>query len=171
MGHPVNLLSLLALGLTAGLLLVAPTPLHAQDSSTMQHDSAMMHEDSGMMDKSEMGHAMETPNLMFMGAGKRKASGDYEIVDAKGKQTIKFTQDFAVEPAPDTYLVLAASDQPDAQSLYLAKLKKPIGSQSYDVPKGTDFSKYSKLLIWSKKSHALLASADLAASGHMMMDK
>ena len=160
----------------ASLVLLSPAPLHAQhDSAMMKHDPAMMHADSGMMesgmmkkDHEMMGHEGMERNMMFVGAAGHKATGDYEIAEVKGKQQIKLTSDFGVDNAPDLYLVLATSETPDARSVYVAKLKSATGSQSYDVPMGTDLSKYTKLLVWSKKSNALIASADLASSGHMM---
>ena len=159
------------LAVLVGLVLLSPAPLHAQhDSAMMKHDPAMMHADSGMMKKDNkmMGHEGMEPNMMFMGAAGHKAAGDYEIAEVNGKQQIKLTPDFGVDQAPDLYLVLATSETPDARSVYIAKLKSATGSQSYDIPKGTDLSKYTKLLVWSKKSNALIASADLASSGHMM---
>ena len=141
--------------------------MNAHDSATMPHETGMMKNDS-MMNHEPMGHDAMAPNMMFMAAGGHKAAGDYEIVNANGKQQIKLTDDFAVDNAPDTYLVLAMGDQPDAQSVFVAKLKSATGGQVYDLPKGTDLSKYTKLIIWSKKTRSLLASADLAASGQMM---
>ena len=153
----------------AGLASICP-PLAAQhDSAMMSHDSAMMQESGMKKDHDEMmGHEAMEPNMMFMSAAGHKAAGDYEITEANGKQQIKLTSDFAVDKAPDLYLVLAGADHPDAQSVYVAKLNNATGAQSYDVPKGTDLSKFSKLLVWSKKSNTLIASADLAHSGHMM---
>jgi hypothetical protein len=114
----------------------------------------------GMMGQDSMA------NMMFMGAGEHKAAGDYAIDEKNGKQQITLTPDFAVETAGDTWLVLATGDAPDAGSVYLAK--NPKAGQSYTLPKGTDLSKYTKLLVWSKKSKSLLASADLTAGGMMM---
>ena len=151
--------------LIAAACLLSTVPLYAQkDSTMMKHDTGMsMSHDSAMMGKEGM-----EPNLMFMNAGEHKAAGDYEIVENKGKQQIKLTSDFSVDQAPDTYLVLATSDQPDDKAVYLGKLKNPKGAQTFDLPKGTDLSKYTKLLVWSKKTGTLLGSADLAESGHMM---
>jgi hypothetical protein len=164
------------LAFLASLVLLSPVPLRAQnDSAMMKHDAAAMHADSGKMesgmmkkDHEMMGHEGMEPNMMFMGAAGHKAAGDYEIAEVNGKQQIKLTPDFGVDQAPDLYLVLATSETPDARSVYVAKLKSATGSQSYDIPRGTDLSKYTKLLVWSKKSNALIASADLASSGHMM---
>lgn len=176
MSHIPSRMHAPGLAILVSLVLLAPAPLHAQhDSAMMKHDPAMMHADSGQMesgmmkkDHEMMGHEGKEPNMMFMGAGGHKAAGDYEITEANGRQQIKLTSDFGVENAPDLYLVLATSETPDARSVYVAKLKSATGSQSYDVPKGTELSKYTKLLVWSKKSNTLIASADLASSGHMM---
>jgi hypothetical protein len=165
----------------AGLTLLAgctllPASLRAQnDSSMMSHDSGaiskdheMMGHDSMMGHKGMMGHDSMAADMMFMGAGEHTAAGDYTIEEKNGKQQITLTADFAVESAGDTWLVLANGDAPDARSVYVAKLKSPKGAQAYTVPKGTDLSKYTKLLVWSKTSKSLLASTDLSAGGMMM---
>jgi hypothetical protein len=150
------------LALLAGCTLL-PASLRAQnDSSMMSHDSGAMSKDHEMM-----GHDSMAADMMFMGAGEHKAAGDYTIEEKNGKQQITLTADFAVEPAGDTWLVLANGDAPDAGSVYVAKLKGPKGAQAYTIPKGTDLSKYTKLLVWSKKSKSLLASTDLSAGGMM----
>lgn len=157
--------SVLLAGVLAGAFLLGPPGLQAQhDSSMMKHDSAMMGHPDQMM-----GHdnAM-APNMMFMGAETHKAAGDYEIVETKGKQQIKFTDDFSVDQAPELRVLLSAGDTPDRNALDLGKLKKRQGGQSYDLPKGTDLSKYRKLLIWSKKLNRPVASAGLHASGGEM---
>jgi Electron transfer DM13 len=157
------------LALLAGCTLL-PASLRAQnDSSMMSHDSGAMSKDHEMMGQdSMMGHDSMAADMMFMGAGEHKAAGDYTIEEKNGKQQITLTADFAVEPAGDTWLVLANGDAPDAGSVYVAKLKSPKGAQAYTIPKGTDLSKYAKLLVWSKKSKSLLASTDLSAGGTMM---
>ncbi len=165
MYQPPHRSNVLLLGVAAGAFLLAPPALPAQqDSSMMKHDSAMMGHHDGMM-----GHdSAMAPNLMFMGAPNHKAAGDYEIVEAKGKRQIKFTDDFSVDQAPGLHVVLSAGDRPDRHALDLGKLKKRQGGQSYDLPKGTDLSKYRKLLIWSKKLNRPVASAELHASGGEM---
>lgn len=168
MKKPLPHSNVLLLGLLAAAFLLAPPALQAQqDSTMMKHDSAKMnHPDQTMGPDSAM-----APNMMFMGAETHKAAGDYEIVETEGKQQIKFTDDFSVDDAPDLRVVLSTGDTPGRDGLYVAKLKKTKGGQSYDLPKGTDLSKYSKLLIWSKKQNQSVASAELHASGGEMMHK
>jgi len=163
--QPLRHSNVLLAGVLAGAFLLAPPALQAQqDSSMMKHDSAMMdHHDQMMGHDSAM-----APNMMFMGAETHKAAGDYEIVETKGNQKIRFTDDFSVDQAPELHVVLSAGDTPDRDALDLGKLKKRQGGQSYDLPKGTDLSKYRKLLIWSKRLNRPVASAELHASGGEM---
>ena len=153
---------------------VAAAPLAAQqDTAMMQHDTAMMQHDSAMMDHGQMmdhDSAMGMgANMMFMGAAGMKAAGDYEITETGGKQQLKLTDDFAVDPAPDLYLVLANGDMPDQKALYLGKLKQATGGQTYELPKGTDLGKFTTLLVLSKKEKRAVASAEWhPTSGGMM---
>ena len=60
----------------------------------------------------------------------------------------------------------------DRMSIWLGKLQHATGAQTYDLPKGKDLSKFTKLLVWSKKEKRAAASADwhpagAGAMGHM----
>ena len=156
---------------------VAAAPLVAQqDTSMMQHDSTMMQHDSTMMDHGSMSHdqmmghdsAMgmdKDANMMFMGAAGQKAAGDYAITEAGGKQQLTLTDDFSVAQGSDLYLVLANGDTPDKDALWLGKLQHATGAQTYDLPKGKDLGKFTKLLVWSKKEKRATASADWHPAG------
>ena len=178
--------------LSAAVLLactVAAAPLAAQQdtSSMMPHDSTMMQHDSTMMDQGSMSHdqmmghdsamGMEKgmdkgANMMFMGAAGQKAAGDYAITDVGGKQQLTLTDDFSVTSGSDLYLVLANGDTPDKGAVWLGKLQHATGGQTYDLPKGKDLSKFTRLLVWSKKEKRAAAAADWhpagdGAMGHM----
>jgi hypothetical protein len=177
--------------LSAAVLLactVAATPLAAQqDTSMMQHDSTMMQHDSTMMDHGSMSHdqmmghdsAMgmdkgmdKGANMMFMGAAGQKAGGQYAVTEAGDKRQVTLTDDFSVAPGSDLYLVLANGDTPDKDALWLGKLQHATGAQTYDLPKGRDLGKFTKLLVWSKKEKRAAATADWhpadgGAMGHM----
>jgi hypothetical protein len=117
----------------------------------------MMQHDSTMMDKGA--------NMMFMGAAGQKAAGDYAITGAAGKQQLTLTDDFSVAPGSDLYLVLANGDTPDKGAVWLGKLQRATGAQTYDLPKGKDLSKFTRLLVWSKKEKRAAASADWHPAG------
>ncbi len=190
MSYRTNLTAvvLLASTVVAGPLAAQQdTTMMSHDSAMMQHDSMMMSHDSAMMDKgsmakdqmmnhdSAMGGAMGGDmgsSMMFMGAAGQKAAGDYAITDTGGKQQLALTDDFAVAPRADLYLVLANGDTPAKGALWLGKLKSASGAQAYDLPKGKDLSKFTKLLVWSKKEKQAAASADWhpvagGKTGHM----
>ena len=167
------------LALAAGCVLL-PAALHAQADSGMTdhgagmsqgemmgHDSGMM-QDKGMAHEDAMGHDALEPNRMFMGASGHKAAGDYAIEESDGKTRITLTPDFAIDDNGDAYLVLAAGDIPGKDAVWLGKVKSGKAGQSFTLPKGTDLSRYTKVLVWSKKSASALASAELAAQGGMM---
>jgi hypothetical protein len=165
--------------LSAALLLagsVAGAPLAAQqDTSMMAHDSMMMQHDSTMMDHGSMSHEQmmghdsamgmdksmdQGANMMFMGAAGQKTAGDYAITGAGDKQQLTLTDDFSVASGADLYLVLATGDTPEKGAVWLGKLKQSSGPQTYDLPKGKDLSKFTRLLIWSKQEKRAAAWAE-----------
>ena len=164
--------------LAAALALCAAAPLAAQqdtgmmahdtgmmahDTGMMAHDTGMMNHDTGMMKDEGMEHG---GNMMFMGADGAKASGDYQISDAGGRQRLTLTSDFAVADAPDLYLLLS-SGPTDKGALTLGKLKRPAAGQSFDLPKGKDLSGYTTLVVWSKKEKRAVATAEWHAPDAM----
>jgi hypothetical protein len=104
--------------------------------------------------------------MMFLGAGGSKAAGDYEIVEAGGRQRLTLTSDFAVADAPDLYLLLSSGPD-DRDALTLGKLKRPAAGQSFDLPKGKDLSRYSTLVVWSRKEKRAVATAEWHAPSAM----
>jgi len=155
------------------------TGMMGHDTGMMGHDAGMMTHDSGMMspDTGMMGHdtgMMQDQgmgmgpgeNMMFSGAGGAKASGDYEVAEVGGRQRLTLTDDFAVVDAPDLYLLLSTGPT-DQDALSLGKLKRPAAGQSFALPKGKDLSRYTTLLVWSKKEKRAVATADWHAPSAM----
>jgi hypothetical protein len=164
-----------------------------QDTGSMAHDSAMampmahdsaMMSDSSMMSHDSMGHdsmsmshdsmkmdhgmSMGAGSMMFTGAGGREASGDYSVSAKDGKPQLALTDRFAVSSAPDLNLVLGSGPTPGKDALWVGKLKRATGAQTYDLPKGKDLSRYSTLLVWSKKEKRAVASAEWHAPAGAM---
>jgi hypothetical protein len=170
MSHRINFSAAVLLACT-----FAAAPLAAQqDTSMMQHDSTMMDHGSmshdKMMDHDSAMSMDQGASMMFMGAAGQKAAGDYAITGAGGKQQLKLTDDFAVTPGSDLYIVLANGDTPDKGALWLGKLQHATGAQTYDLPKGKDLSKFTKLLVWSKKEQRAAATAEWHPAGGGTMD-
>ncbi len=160
------------LALAAGLGLASPLAAQANDKDGMKKDS-MKHEPMAKDDKmahDTMGHEAMGPHGSFAGAGQHHAGGSFEIVMAQGNRQIKLGDDFTLDKVPDPYLVLASAEQPDAKSVYIAKLKSIKGSQAYEIPAGADLSGFTRVLLWCKKYSVLIGSADLARDDMMHHD-
>jgi hypothetical protein len=175
-----------AVALTLGIALL-PAPLLAQqDTSMKSHDAGMMdhgtmnHDkmDHGKMGHDAMGKGMDKMgehdamgSTMFMAAAGQAAAGDYTVVDGKGGSQLQLGDKFSVAAAPDLYLVLATGPTPDGNALYLGKLQRSTGAQSYKLPKGKALDKYTTLLVWSKKEGRAVATAEWHAAGGGSMDR
>lgn len=165
-------------------VIVSPAPLAGQqDSNMMSHDSSMampadtgmaMSHDSAMMDHGKMmdhgSMGAGASAMMFMGANGQKAAGDYELTETGGKRQLKLSDDFSVTAGPDLYLVLAKSATPEGDALYVGRLKKATGAQTFDLPKDQDLMGYTTLLVWSKKNKRAVASSEWHATSGKMMD-
>jgi hypothetical protein len=62
---------------------------------------------------------------------------------------------------PDLYVYLSA-DKDASDIVNLGRLKGNIGNQNYEIPAGTDLSKYNTVLIWCKAFSTLFGSAKLS---------
>jgi peptide-methionine (R)-S-oxide reductase len=69
-------------------------------------------------------------------------------------------ENFRATNGPDLYVYLA-TDNSASDYVDLGGLKGNIGNQNYDIPEGTDFSKYDSVLIWCKAFSVLCGSAKL----------
>ena len=90
----------------------------------------------------------------------------YRLPD--GKQILRFT-DFATSNGPDVQVYLvAAGDAADSETvkkagyIALGPLKGNRGDQNYDVPEGTDLTKYRAATIWCRRFGVNFATAALA---------
>ncbi len=158
-------------GVAAGLLFAAATlPLAAQDS-TMMKKAAMGHDKMApaMMDHGMMDKEMVAPHGMFAGQHDHTVRGSYSIVEKDGRQTLTLADDFALDGAPDPYIVLSADEMgAGAKTLNLGALKRKKGASTFAIPAGTDLAQYSHVLVWCRKYNVTLGAADLALAGAMM---
>lgn len=133
--------------------LLCAAPLAAQQTEAMGKDAMAI-----------------APHGSFSGAEGHRAKGSYEFVTSKGKTQLKLGKDFFLERGPDVYVVLSPSERVPAQgALYLGKLTRFRGEQSFAVPDGTDLSHYSYVVLWCKKYSVPMGTAALGSGG--MMDK
>ena len=98
----------------------------------------------------------------FMGAGDgiHNAEGmAREISLENRKQFIRF-ENFKVTNGSDLFVYLA-TDKSASDFVDIGRLKANNGIQNYEVPEGTDLTKYDTVLIWCKAFSVLFGSADL----------
>jgi len=83
------------------------------------------------------------------------------IETAPGQYVLRF-EDFSVRNGPDLYVYL--SDDPESygdSTLELGTLKATDGAFNYDVPAGTDISRFKSAVVWCKQFSVLFAVASL----------
>ncbi|HKW62413.1 MAG TPA: DM13 domain-containing protein [Candidatus Acidoferrum sp.] len=137
-----------------------PAATHAQDS--MKHDK--------MMQDDKMTHEGMTKTL-FTGKfhGKvHKTEGRATVYqEADGKLVLRL-KDFMTSNGPDVHVVLVAADEGDVKSLKrdterieLGKLKGNEGDQNYEIPAGTDLTKFNAISIYCERFNAVFGIAPL----------
>ena len=156
--------------LAAALLVQAP--LHAQDS--MQQDSMKQ----GQMQDDKMKHddkmAMEgKPKTLETGTfhGRvHKTSGRATVYqEADGKLMLRLTN-FKTSNGPDVHVVLVATKdadvagnslKSDTERIELGKMKGNEGDQNYEIPAGTDLTKFHVVSIYCVRFNANFGTAPL----------
>lgn len=91
-------------------------------------------------------------------------SGRAVLVEtAPGQYTLRF-EDFSVRNGPDLFVYLSPSPDGYADdALELGPLKASDGSFNYEVPPGTDISRFRSALVWCRAFSVLFARAPLGA--------
>jgi len=105
----------------------------------------------------------ELPSGTFVGSGDGIHEAEGNVLSLKledGSQYVRF-ENFKSTNGPDLYVYLATDDKA-SDFVSLGLLKGNIGNQNYEIPEGTDLSKYNKVLIWCKAFSILFGSAELA---------
>ena len=97
-----------------------------------------------------------------------KVTGTYEIVERDGSRFIRLFDDFQTKEGPDLKLVLSPLTPENATSktaldgaLIIHELKSHKGAQEFEIPEGTEFSKYKSLLIHCEKYSKLWGATRL----------
>jgi hypothetical protein len=110
---------------------------------------------------------VEAPQVLAMGSfvgvndGIHNAEGMAKVVKlADGKQLLRL-EDFKATNGPDLYVYLATDDTAQ-EYVSLGELKANIGDQNYEIPVGTDLTKYNTALIWCKQFSVLFGSAEIS---------
>ncbi|HEX9970129.1 MAG TPA: DM13 domain-containing protein [Acidimicrobiales bacterium] len=91
------------------------------------------------------------------------------LATSTDRRVLRFT-DFETSNGPDlrVYLSTAAADADwkafDDDFVELGTLKGNVGDQNYEIPAGTDLSRYKTAVVWCKRFSVPFAAADLKAS-------
>ena len=99
-------------------------------------------------------------NFIDAGDGFHKAEGVAKVIDLTDGRTFLRLENLKTTNGPDLYVYLSTGmDVSDIVNL--GRLKGNIGNQNYEIPIGTDLSKYNTVLIWCKAFSTLFGSAQL----------
>ena len=92
--------------------------------------------------------------------GIHNAEGMAKVIQLDNAGVILRLENFKATNGPNLYVYLA-TDNSASDFVNLGRLKGNIGNQNYDIPGGTDFSKYKSVLIWCQAFSVLFGSAEL----------
>jgi Electron transfer DM13 len=101
-----------------------------------------------------------TGEFIGVNDGIHNAEGLAKVIQLDDASTILRLENFKATNGPDLYVYLA-TDNSASDFVNLGRLKSNIGNQNYDIPEGTDFSRYDTVLIWCKAFSVLFGSAEL----------
>jgi hypothetical protein len=101
-------------------------------------------------------------NFVDAGDGFHKAEGIAKVINLVDGRTFLRLENLKTTNGPDLYVYLSVGK--DASDIVnLGRLKGNIGNQNYEIPAGTDLSKYNTALIWCKAFSTLFGSAKISS--------
>lgn len=95
----------------------------------------------------------------FFQDGAHTTEGKALLIGMDDKHVIRL-EDFKTDSGPGLYVYLSV-DKTANDYVSLGKLKVTEGNMNYDVPQGTNTTKYSFVLIWCKPFSVLFGHAEL----------
>src|SRR6266849_394013 len=170
----------LAFAALAGAFLLQPS-VHAQDNmkqDTMKQDS--MKQDSMKQDDVKQ-DKMQDDKMMHQGKAKTLVTGKFHgkvhatsgratvYQEADGKLVLRLTN-FKTSNGPDVHVILVATKdagddanflKSNTERLELGKLKGNEGDQNYEIPAGTDLTKFLTVSIYCERFNANFGAAPL----------
>jgi hypothetical protein len=100
-------------------------------------------------------------NFVDAGDGSHKVSGVVKVINLADGKTFLRLENLKATNGPDLYVYLSTGKD-ISDIVNLGSLKGNIGNQNYEIPAGTDLSKYHTVLIWCKAFSTLFGSAKLS---------
>ena len=107
---------------------------------------------------------LRTGSFIGVGDGIHNAEGEAKIIPFQdGDKNILRLENLRVTNGPDLYVYLA-TDKTTSDFVNVGKLKANNGNQNYEIPAGTDLTKYDTVLIWCRPFSVLFGSAELGSA-------
>jgi hypothetical protein len=109
---------------------------------------------------------LEETSILYVGEfvgvndGLHNAEGQVKILELNDSTNFLRLEDFKATNGPDLYVYLS-TDKSASDFVNLGRLKGNVGNQNYEIPQGTDLSKYATVLIWCQAFSVLFGSAEL----------
>lgn len=101
-------------------------------------------------------------NFVGAGDGFHNVEGVAKVITLSDGKTFLRLENLKATNGPDLYVYLSTGKD-SSDIVNLGRLKGNIGNQNYEIPTGTDLSKYNTVLIWCKAFSTLFGSATLSS--------
>jgi len=88
-----------------------------------------------------------------------EVKGEAFLIDVDGQKILRF-EDFETINGPELRIYLS-SELGNDDFIDLGKIKATKGNVNYEIPPGTDTTKYNKVLVWCKPFRVLFSYASL----------
>jgi hypothetical protein len=120
-------------------------------------------EEDSMLDE-EFPHNGNGGNVTIIARGTfqdaaHPTKGDALLIDMEDKMVLRF-EDFKTDSGPGLYVYLSV-DESANDYVNIGKLEAIEGNMNYDVPQGTNTTKYNHALIWCEPFSVLFGYAVL----------
>jgi hypothetical protein len=103
---------------------------------------------------------IRTGSFIGAGDGFHNAEGLAKVIPLGDGSTVIRLENFKSTNGPNVHLYLS-TDKAASNFIDLGRLKANNGNQNYNIPDGTDLTKYNMALIWCKDFSVLFGSAEL----------
>lgn len=128
------------------------------DSNTTESVDEVMNESANSPD---LNNSLISGSFIGVNDGIHNAEGTATVIPLQQVDTyVLRLENLKVTNGPDLYVYLS-TDKSASDFINLGKLKANNGNQNYNIPTGTDLTKYNTVLIWCKAFSVLFGSVEL----------
>lgn len=102
-----------------------------------------------------------TGTFIGIGDGFHNVEGAAKVIPVESGAQILRLENFKATNGPDLYVYLS-KDKSASDFINVGRLKGNVGNQNYEIPIGSDLSKYNTVLIWCRAFSFLFGSAQIS---------